>query len=227
MRGMTGIASSVIAYAWKDKNLDKIKEMYQKTALSLIIIGLGIMGILILNMHNATEHFGRAYASLPTLLLILGFAKLIDLGTGMNAQILLSSKHWKLDFVSSMVFVVLSIPLNVLLIKSNGVVGSAYADLIAVFIYNATRSIIIWKLFKLQPYKMGNLYALLIGIVCFALISIIPQQPNIYFDAVIRTLAFSFLYGGLILRLNISADFSSLYLIGLQKIKAVALKSKP
>ena len=227
MRGMTGIASSVIAYAWKDKDLNKIKEMYQKTALSLVIVGLGIMGILVLNMHNATNYFGKTYNSLPTLLLVLGFAKLVDLGTGMNAQILLSSKYWKIDFITSMCFVLLSIPLNVFLIRRYGLEGSAYGTLISVFVYNATRFIVIKKLFNIQPYKIANVYAIIIALGCFILVYIIPQQSNIYLDTFIRTVTFSILYISLILYLKISIDFNDLYLLTLQKIKAITVKSKP
>lgn len=219
MRGMTGIASSVIAYAWKDKDIAKIKEIYQKTALNLIIVGMGIFGVLTLNMYNLTQHFGTAYSTLPSLLLILGIAKLIDLATGMNAQILLSSKYWKIDFITSMIFVILSVPLNVFLIKRYGLIGSAYANLIAVFIYNVTRLIVIWKLFKLQPYNNKNLFAILIAVACFFMVYFIPSLHNIYADAILKTLVFMPLYIFLILKLKVSEDFNQLLISFIEKIK--------
>jgi len=219
MRGMTGIASSVIAYAWKDKDIAKIKEIYQKTALNLIIVGMGIFGVLTLNMYNFTQHFGTAYSTLPSLLLILGIAKLIDLATGMNAQILLSSKYWKIDFITSMIFVILSVPLNVFLIKRYGLIGSAYANLIAVFIYNVTRLIVIWKLFKLQPYNNKNLFAILIALVCFFMVYFIPSLNNIYADAIVKTIVFMPLYIFLILKLKVSEDFNQLLQSFIEKIK--------
>ena len=102
MRGMTGIASSVIAYAWKDRDIEKIRRIYQKTALTLMILGAGIWCVILLNTGNLVGFFGPKYAALPTLLLIIGVTKMIDLGTGLNAQILLSSKYWKVDFITSM-----------------------------------------------------------------------------------------------------------------------------
>ncbi len=219
MRGMTGIASSVIAYAWKDKDMNKIKEMYQKTALNLLIVGIGIFGILTINMFNFTQHFGTNYSLLPTLLLILGFAKLIDLATGMNAQILLSSKYWRIDFITSMGFVLISVPLNIFLIKKYGLIGSAYANLISVFIYNTTRLLIIWKLFKLQPYNHKNLLTMVIAAVCFFIVYISPSLNNIYADAILKTVVFMPLYIFLILKLKISEDFNQLLLSFIEKIK--------
>jgi O-antigen/teichoic acid export membrane protein len=218
MRGMTGIASSVIAYAWKDKDMNKIEEMYKKTALSLIIVGLGIWCMLLLNVNNATSFFGTRYSSLPTLLLILGLSKLIDLGTGMNAQILLSSKYWRIDFISSMCFVILSIPLNVFLVKRYNLIGSSYANLIAIFIYNLTRFIFIWKFFKIQPYSKANLIAIVIALLCFGIAYIIPQQDNIFIDAALRSICFGSLYSFIIIKLKVSIDFNILFNSLIKKI---------
>jgi O-antigen/teichoic acid export membrane protein len=57
MRGMMGIAASIIAYAWKDKDMLKIEEMYKKTALNLTIIGLAIGCVIFLNAHNLVSYF--------------------------------------------------------------------------------------------------------------------------------------------------------------------------
>jgi len=194
MRAMMGIATSIIAYAWKDRNLEKIDEMYKKTALNLTILGLAIGSIIFLNANNLLQYFGHRYNALPTLLLILGISKLVDLGTGLNSQILLSSKYWKIDFGTNMFFVFLSIPLNYYLINKMGVIGSAYANLIATLIYNLIRLIFIWKLFKLQPYTIKNLQTLFFGAIVFIICNSLPNFQNYLLDAFFRTLLFIILY---------------------------------
>ncbi|HNE92642.1 MAG TPA: polysaccharide biosynthesis C-terminal domain-containing protein, partial [Chitinophagaceae bacterium] len=143
----------------------------------------------------------------------------IDLATGMNAQILLSSKYWRIDFITSMGFVLISVPLNIFLIKKYGLIGSAYANLISVFIYNTTRLLIIWKLFKLQPYNHKNLLTMVIAAVCFFIVYISPSLNNIYADAILKTVVFMPLYIFLILKLKISEDFNQLLLSFIEKIK--------
>jgi O-antigen/teichoic acid export membrane protein len=219
MRGMTGIASSVIAYAWRDKDMMKIKEIYQKTALNLVIAGLGIWCVLMLNAESAVIFFGDKYNGLIQLLIILGAAKLFDLGTGLNAQILLSSKYWKIDFITSMCFVVISVPLNIILVKKYALVGSAYANIIAILFYNLTRFIIIYKLFKLQPFSIKNAHVLIIGLVSFIPIYLLPSANNIFITVLYKTVIFLMIYSTAILKLKISEDFNDLFKTTLVRIK--------
>lgn len=223
MRGMMGIAASIIAYAWKDKDMPKIGEMYQKTALNLTIIGLAIGCTIYLNTSNLVSYFGPVYQTLPNIILILGIAKLVDLGTGLNSQILLSSKYWKIDFGTNMFFVFLSIPLNYFLVNKYGVVGSAYANFIATVVYNLVRLLFIWKLFNLQPYTTKNIQALAIAAVAFFIAYLIPTFSNFIVDAFIRSFAFITMYLIAIVGFKTSIDlndmvFSNLTKFGLWKL---------
>jgi O-antigen/teichoic acid export membrane protein len=217
-RGMMGIAVSIITFAWKDKDMAKIEEMYKKTALTLTILGLAIGCCIYLNAANLVAFFGKSYALLPSLLLILSIAKLIDLGTGLNSQILLSSKHWKIDFGTNMFLVVLSIFLNYFLIEKYGVIGSAYANLIAMITYNLIRLLFIWKLFGMLPYDAKSLLPLLIGGVAFAIAYWIPHFNNYFIDGILRTTAFLLIYVTAILSLNVSKDINDLYKLMLGRI---------
>ena len=44
-----------------DKDINKIDEMYKKTALTLVILGLGIWGILLLSADDDVKYFGQKY----------------------------------------------------------------------------------------------------------------------------------------------------------------------
>lgn len=211
LRGMNGIASTVIAYAWKDRDIKKIQDIYHKTALNLTVAGAGIFGILLLNQNNLVSYLGVKYSNLPYLLLILGLAKMIDLSAGLNAQILLSSKYWRIDFISNMLLVILSIPLNVFLVKQFNVIGSAYATIIAITIYNVARFIAIWYIFKLQPFGFKNLITLFFAILAFIIAFIIPVNNNFIIDGCIKTTIFCLVYLTLILKFKVSADIWSIF----------------
>jgi Na+-driven multidrug efflux pump len=151
------------------------------------------------------------YGSLPTIILILGVSKLVDLGTYFNSQILLSSKYWKIDFGTNMFFVFLSIPLNYYLINRFGLVGSAYANFIATFIYNLVRLLFILKLFKMQPYSFKNVQTIAIGVIAFFISYSIPIFPNFFIDAVIRSFIFVSIYGVAIIAFKTSEDMNELF----------------
>lgn len=227
LRSMTGIASAIIAQAWKDKDLKRIDDLYTKTALTLLIAGLFILGLVLLNADNIALFLGKKYAGIYFIILVLGISKLIDLGSGLNAQILLSSKYWKIDFYTQLVLVGLMLALNYYLIKRFSIMGSAYATLISFLIYNSLRFYYIKRLFKLQPFTMKNLYALFLGAACFVPVWYLPFVGNIYIDSVLKTILFATVFVWAFYRFKISADINRAVDVYLDKaLRFTGIKKK-
>ncbi len=209
-RSLISITTPFISEAWRSRNVARIDSLYKKTALNLLIPGIAIFCIVLVNVEDAVKFLGPSYGSLTMLVLILGIAKLIDLGSGLNTQILLLSKYWKIDFVTSMLLVLLSIPLNYWLTKKYNVMGPAWGNLIALTAFNFIRLIYIWKIFRLQPFSLNNAKVIIIGFVCFVLIYLIPSVGNLYLDILIRSVLFIGLYGFAIIHFKASEDINGL-----------------
>jgi len=222
-RGLVAITTPFISEAWKDKDIKRILSLYQKTSLNLLLVGLAIAGCIFLNLDNCIRYFGPTYQLIKPICIIIGVAKLIDLGTGMNSQILLLSKYWKVDFTTNVVFVFLAIPLNYILIKHYGVIGSAYANFIALGFFNLIRFIYIFVLFKLQPFTKETLYLIAIAIASILAIHFIPFMVNVYIDAVIRAILYLILFIPLITIVRISEDVNTLIFGAITKVKAFFL----
>lgn len=218
-RSINAIATPVIAQAWKDKDKAAIETLYHKTSLNLLIVGLLIWGLIFLNMDSAVQYLGKEYAPMKLVFVIMGIAKLIDLGTGANAQILLLSKYWRFDFFTNMAYVLVSLPLNYFLIHKFNIYGPAWANLIALTIFNIVRFTYIWRFFRIQPFTRATLYAILIAAVCILGVSLIPMVVNIYVDVIIRSGIYAGLFAGAILLFQVSPDMSALYQTGLQRLK--------
>ena len=210
-RSMASSATAQIAKAWRDKDMAKINRLYKKTALTLLIIASAIMGAVMINTNLIVKILGETYSSLPLLMLILGFGKIIELGTGMNAQILQLSKHWRIDLFTNMFFMGISIVLNYALTKKLGIIGTAYGSVIAIFLYNFIRFIYIKNIYKLQPFTFQNLIAFLIAIGLAIALYFTNFSNNIYINQCIKTILFLGVYGYLIIKLNISVDINELY----------------
>ncbi|MBS1607585.1 MAG: polysaccharide biosynthesis C-terminal domain-containing protein [Bacteroidetes bacterium] len=219
LRGMTGIAYSILSQAWKDKDLKKVFNVYRKTALNLLIAGLGIMGVLVLITPDVIAFLGPKYESMYYVVLLLGFSKLIDLGTGINSQLLMTSKHWRIEFFTNIFLVIMAGVFNYLLVRQNGILGSAWATLISFTLYNLIRFLLIWRLFKMQPFSMKNFYVLLIGLICFLTGWFMPFVLNIYVDAIVKAIFFSVLYGIFIIRFRISEDINDFFEISVGRMK--------
>ena len=216
-RSLVSITTPLIASAWRSKNISLINRLYQKTSLNLMIAGLGIFGLVMLNIREISNILGPAYASLALIVLISGVAKLIDLSTGLNTQILLLSKYWKLDFLTNMLFVALSIPLNYWLTKQFNTLGPAYGNLIALIIFNGIRYGMIWKLFGLQPFTWKNLKALFLAIVLFVPIWFIGELFSPMTGMAIKCVVFSVSFGYFILRWNVSSDLNDLFKVVIKR----------
>jgi O-antigen/teichoic acid export membrane protein len=207
-RSLISAATAQISVAWKEKDMEKIGRLYRKTALNLLIAAIGILGLLLVNAQSLVEFLGETYAPVPLLLVLLGFARLIDLGTGLNAQILVLSKYWKVDLITNVLYVAVSIVLNYLLTVRIGVMGPAWGGLLAIVLFNALRFGFLWKLFHLQPFTIRNLQALVLGLLAFLAVYFIPSTGNLYMDIAIRSSLFTTMFAGAIWYFRISPDLN-------------------
>ncbi|PZP45689.1 MAG: hypothetical protein DI598_13025 [Pseudopedobacter saltans] len=218
-RSMIGIASALISESWKNKDKAKLKEIYHKTSLNLLIVSLLIFGVMYPNMDNLIRFEGEGYALIKPIFLIGAIAKIIDMGMGMNQQILGNSKYWRIDFFTSSVFVVLTIGVNYWAIHRWGVIGAAIGNAICLIGYNFLRFFYNWKLFRLQPFTKNTFYSLLVGGVAITPVLLLPYLGNMYIDTIVRAGVFTAIYSFGILYFNISSDFSDMYRMFVRKLK--------
>ncbi|HTN38740.1 MAG TPA: polysaccharide biosynthesis C-terminal domain-containing protein [Arachidicoccus sp.] len=209
-RSMQGIATTLIAEAWKNKDRGKIEELYKKSSINLLVLGLGILGLMLPNMDNLIR-FNPDYQMAKAIFIVAAIAKIIDLGMGMNAQILSLSKFWRTDFYSSAIFIFVNIALDYFMIKRYGVIGAAYGSGIALIFYNLLRYTYLWFLFKMQPFTLKTLYVLLIAGMDILIVWQIPLLDNLYIDTIMRCFVFVLLYLPAILYFQISTDITEMF----------------
>jgi O-antigen/teichoic acid export membrane protein len=208
-RSLNSISIPILANAWKNKDFDNIKNIYHKSVSNLLAIGLLLFGLIWLNIDNLvaflnfiSNKYGGGYDELPKLIFILGIAKLIDLATGVNSQIIGTSNYWKFDFYTNLFYIIVSIPLNWFLIKNYNLEGLAYSNLIALTLYNTVRFVFIYKKFKLQPYTYKHGLFLILSIALMLVIHQIPSINNILTNILLQSLTFGISFYLLVSWLN-------------------------
>jgi O-antigen/teichoic acid export membrane protein len=209
-RSLNAIATPIISESWKNKDYNNIKQIYQKSSVTLLIAGLLVYLLVLLNIHNLTSFLGKDYAEVPMVVLIMGLAKLIDLGTGVNGQIITTSTNWRFDFFTNVLLTLIAFPLNFFLIKQFGIIGAAYSNLIAIFVYNVVRFSFIYKKYGWQPYSFAHIKILMTGIVVYLIVKNIPAMPNIYVDSIVRTGLILLLFLPAIRWMNISEEINKM-----------------
>ena len=208
-RSLNSVTIPVLAKAWKEKDFENIKHIYHKSVSNLLAIGLLLFGLIWLNIQNLVSFLnwishkqGGGYDALVSLAFILGLAKLIDLATGVNAQIIGTSNFWKFDFFTNVMFVIISIPLNFYLIKNYDLIGLAYSNLIAYTLYNAVRFSFLYFKFKLQPYHWNHCIFLISTIGLMFLVHQIPTPNNFVANIAIQSMLYGIGFYLLIIWIN-------------------------
>jgi len=208
-RSITSIAVPVLSESWKDKNYANILSIYKKSTVTLLVAGLFIYLMVLLNIKNLVSFLSNDWAEVPVVVLIMGMAKLVDLGTGVNGQIIGTSSNWRFDFFTNVLLTLMAFPLNFLLITHFGIIGAAFSNLIAISIYNAVRFGFIYKKYGWQPYSFTHVKIILISVIVFVAIYLVPFVANIYVDTVFKSLLFAGIFIATMLRLNVSEEINN------------------
>jgi len=208
-RSLNSITIPVLAESWKNKDMANIKHIYHKSVSNLLAIGLLLFGLIWLNIGNLVAFLnwishkqGGGYDALTKLIFILGLAKLIDLGTGVNSQIIGTSNYWKFDFFTNLSYIIISLPLNYFLIKNYGLEGLAFSNLVALTLYNSVRFGFLNIKFKLQPYTWRHGLFLITSIALMLLVHLLPTVNNIVLNILIQSFTFGIAFYGLAFGIN-------------------------
>jgi O-antigen/teichoic acid export membrane protein len=207
-RAIVSAAMPPLSQAWKDKDYDRINRIYQRSSINQLLFAVAIFSLIWLNFTDGvlTFHLKQGYLDARYIFLIIGITKIIDMGTGVNSQIISTSIYWKVEFVSGIVLLALTIPLNYFFTKNFGPVGTASANLISGFIYNSIRYFYLLNKFKMQPFSLKTLYALFVGGVCFVICFLLFNNFQGLGWIVLRSGVFVTIFLAGVLMLKLSPD---------------------
>ncbi|MGB1205474.1 MAG: polysaccharide biosynthesis C-terminal domain-containing protein [Chitinophagales bacterium] len=175
-RSLSSIVTPLIADAWKNNNLLKIKELYIKISINQLIIGSWIFLGIWLNIDDLFKliHNGEIYQAGKYVVFFIGISKIIDMSAGVNSEIIFTSIYYRFNFHISLILVILTIATNYMLIPLYGIVGAAMATAFSVFLFNVIKFLFIWFKFKLQPFSSKTLISIFISLVCYLLVFYMP-----------------------------------------------------
>lgn len=207
-RGAVAASIPILSKAWKDKDYNKINLIYQRSGINLLIASLGIFLVVWLNYTDAVTTFGLkpAYLQSEWIFFFLGMARIIDLGTGVNAQIIGTSVFWRFELFSGIILFLLITPLSYLLVKHFGIVGAGYSNVISFTVYNFIRIIFLQRKFKMHPFSYKTLYSIVIAIICFYICYYTFISIHGFFAMVLKSSVFIAFYAGSVLYFDLTPD---------------------
>ncbi len=213
---LVAISGPIIADKFKTNDLLGIKSLYQKTALNAFIPGVLIFIGVACNLDDLLQITGRYadLAPLKSVFIFLGLAKLFDLLTSVNAQIIGYSKYFRFNLIVILFLAFLNIINNYFFIEvlSMNEIGAAIATCISILLYNLLRLAFIWWKFKMLPFTKETLFVLLIGSLVMGLVVLLPLSFHPVLNMVLRSIFIVLIYGFMILQFRISEEVNALVL---------------
>jgi O-antigen/teichoic acid export membrane protein len=213
-RSIVAITIPLLARAWKDKNLIEVERIYKRTSINMLGFSLFVFFCVWLNFENTIILFNinLDYLEGKWVFFLLGMVTIIEVGTGVNSQIIGTSTFWRFELWSSLLLTIMIIPLSYFLTNQYGILGPAIANLFSFTIYNSVRYVFLLKKFNMQPFTIKTLELLFIATVSYSIAYFATKNLE-GFVAILGSLAiFSTLYISLFYWRNISPDVKQVML---------------
>ena len=220
-RSIYKIANVAAAEAWKNDDRKTLKDIYEKSCLTLFVIGSYLFLGVWLNIDNIIQIVGPEYVSGKWVIFFIGLGCLMDMATGANSSLMGTSKYYKIQSYLLLVLVVMLVSLNLMLIPRFGLTGAAISSAASLGVLNLLRYLFLYYKFRLQPYNAQFIYILLIGAFAYFPAFALPLHFHYILDLLIRSTVFSILFLLPIYFFRISPDLNQAADKVLKKFKII------
>ena len=188
LRSLYRIAMGIVSEAFKNEDIPEIKSLYRKSCNTQLVIGLLLFIGIWSNIDNIMALLPPEYASGKNVILFISLGYLIDMATGINYIIMLTSKYYRFDGYFMIIVLFLTILANYILIPIYGITGSAIATAITISIYNIMRWLFLYFKFNMQPYDFNTIKIGIIAIIAFLPGYFIPHIQVFFSPKIINTI---------------------------------------
>lgn len=220
-RSIVAITVPVLSRAWKNKDHHEIQKIYKRSSINLLSFSLFIFFCIWLNFTNGINFFGinPDYLEGKWVFFLLGIVTIIELGTGVNGQIIGTSVYWRFELWTSLLLTAMIIPLSYYLTVKYGIFGPAIANLISFSIYNFIRFWFLWKKFHMQPFSKKTIEVLLIAIGGYFITYALLRNAEGLFAIIASLVLFCAIFLPLVYWRNISPDLKPVISNVLKRMK--------
>ncbi|MGI9551199.1 MAG: oligosaccharide flippase family protein [Aurantibacter sp.] len=205
-RAMHQITYPMTAELLNKNDLSGLKELYQKSSLTLFIVAGLVFLMVILNLDDLFLMIPVAYRGGFFVVLLIGLAKLYDSFLGCNNAILFNSRFYRAVLWLGTFLAVLTIFFNMWFIPRYGIEGAALATFLAVCTYNTAKMGYVKSKFDMWPFTKETFKVfgliVLVGALFYALQ--FPFHPLV--NILAKLVLMAAMYVGILYRFKISED---------------------
>lgn len=220
-RSLVSITIPILSNAWKEKNYKEINRIYKRSSINLLLFSIITFGFIWINFEPFVFilHLNKEFLAGKNVLLILSIANIIEMGTGINGQIIGTSTLWKFEFYTNLILGMIITTCSYFFTKYFfGINGPAVALLLGIIVYNFIRIYFLYRKFNFFPFNSRTLLAitLLPTIIVIAKLSLLYLP--FYLGILLANAIMAFLFPVSIYKLNLSPDIEPIVHHFLKKI---------
>lgn len=149
----------IAADYWKKQEWNKINELYQKTSLNLMIVGLSMAILIAVNMRDIYTFLPADYAQGYEVVMIILAAKCMYMTFGMTDELIQISDFYSFRFISAVIVFGLVVVSNYILIPMMGIEGASLGSLLAMTLQQTMLWAYLYIKLKLKPFGIRHLKA--------------------------------------------------------------------
>ena len=207
-RSMIAVTIPILSRSWKNKDIHEITRIYKRSSINLLTFSLLIFFCIWLNFETAITFFGinEAYLDGKWVFFMLGIVAIIEMGTGVNAQIIGTSVYWRFELWTSMLLTALIIQLSYYLTVKYGIFGPAIANVVSFTIYNYIRFHFLWKKYNMQPFTRKTLEVIIAAVAAYVLTYFALRDTTGLWFLILNPMLFAAIFISFVYYRNISPD---------------------
>lgn len=205
-RAMHQITYPLTATYMNTNDRAALKELYQKSSLTLFIVSGMLFLLILLNLDDLYALLPKNYSNGFKIVFWVGLAKVYDSLLGNNNSILFNSDHYRSILFFGVSLAVLAILLNLWLIPAYGLDGAAIASFSAFFIYNTLKLIYVKNKFHIAPFTHETIKVFALLVFLGGLFSAYPFAFHPIVNILFKSVVMIAMYIGVLYRFKISED---------------------
>lgn len=211
-RALSQIIMPLIAKAFEQNEIKEVANLYRKTSINQLIIGVLLLIGIWINLDNIFNLMpkGETYAIGKWVVIIVGFGKLMDMLFGPSSEIIVLSKYYRFNIILILALATLVIISNNILIPRYGIEGAAWGSSFALITFNIIKFVFIYYKFRIQPFELTTAKVLGIALIALLVNSILPKVENTLLDIGLRSAVISIIFGSSIVMTKVSPETNTL-----------------
>ncbi|MGV3611834.1 MAG: lipopolysaccharide biosynthesis protein [Fluviicola sp.] len=166
-RSVVRVSAPLIADYWKHREMEKMKDLYQKVSSVSLVLGLGMFLMVWLNIDFLFSLLRPEYASGKWIFLMLMIGRLVDMYSGLSGAIFTTSKKYRYELVFTLILIGTVYACNLWLIPKWAGIGAAISTSIAFMAFNIGRLVFVWLIYRIHPFTRNQFIVIGLAAITF------------------------------------------------------------